>query len=296
MQAEISAFLASLESQSSYSQSTRLAYGTDLWLFFNYLRDTLQRSPALIDFDSLKIADFLETERQQGLRLSTLLRRRASLQRFERYLKQEGHLQEDRVSSKLSLIDKSTFGPKEHIHCLTPAEVKVIREELQTSKRPLSIRDYAILVLLLETGLAVSNLVSLNLSDIDLYAGCFRLETFDKQDYWVSMGASREPIRQYIVDGRPELNPAPSEPALFISQNGIRMSRQSIWQILHNLGESTGLPAQLSPRLIRHTAALNMFRKGRPISEIQRLLGHSNPLSTNALLHRLALINPHDEV
>jgi integrase/recombinase XerD len=292
MQAEISAFLASLESRSSYSPSTRLAYGTDLSLFLNYLRDTLQRSPTLSDFDIHQVSAFLEAERLEGLRLSTLLRRRASLQSFERYLQQEGYLHEKILTPDQHLIDKSTFHVQVQTQCLTLPEVNNLKKVMSESKKPLSIRDYAILVLLLETGLSVSKLVSLNLTDLDLRSGCFHLALEPSQDHWLPLGFSREPLADYIDMSRPELNPAPGEPALFISQNGIRMSRQSIWQILRNLGETAGLGVKLSPRLIRHTAALNLARAGRPISEIQLLLGHSNPMSTSALLHRLAINNP----
>jgi integrase/recombinase XerD len=292
MQAEISAFLASLESRSSYSPSTRLAYGTDLSLFLNYLRDTLQRSPTLTDFDIHQVSAFLEAERLEGLRLSTLLRRRASLQSFERYLQEEGYLHEKILKPDQHLIDKSTFHVQVQTQCLTLPEVNNLKTVMSESKKPLSIRDYAILVLLLETGLSVSKLVSLNLTDLDLRSGCFHLALEPSQDHWLPLGFSREPLADYIDMSRPELNPAPGEPALFISQNGIRMSRQSIWQILRNLGETAGLGVKLSPRLIRHTAALNLARAGRPISEIQLLLGHSNPMSTSALLHRLAINNP----
>jgi integrase/recombinase XerD len=292
MQAEISAFLASLESRSSYSPSTRLAYGTDLSLFLNYLRDTLQRTPTLTDFDIHQVSAFLEAERLEGLRLSTLLRRRASLQSFERYLQQEGYLHEKILTPHQDLIDKSTFHVQVQTQCLTLPEVNNLKKVMSESKKPLSIRDYAILVLLLETGLSVSKLVSLNLTDLDLRSGCFHLALEPSQDHWLPLGFSREPLADYIDMSRPELNPAPGEPALFISQNGIRMSRQSIWQILRNLGETAGLGVKLSPRLIRHTAALNLARAGRPISEIQLLLGHSNPMSTSALLHRLAINNP----
>jgi integrase/recombinase XerD len=292
MQAEISAFLASLESHSSYSPSTRLAYGTDLSLFINYLRDTLQRSPTLSDFDIHQVSAFLEAERQEGLRLSTLLRRRASLQSFERYLQQEGYIHEKILSPDQQLIDKSSFHEQVQIQCLTLREVNNLKYVMSASKKPLSVRDYAILVLLLETGLSVSMLVSLNLTDLDLRSGCFHLALESNQDQWLPLGFSREPLADYIDKSRPELNPSPGEMALFISQNGIRMSRQSIWQILRNLGETAGLAVKLSPRLIRHTAALNLARAGRPISEIQLLLGHNNPMSTSALLHRLVINNP----
>jgi integrase/recombinase XerD len=90
-----------------------------------------------------------------------------------------------------------------------------------------------------------------------------------------------------MQEGRPNLNSAPDDPALFISQSGARMSRQSIWQVLRQMGKAAQLPVTLTPRLVRHTAALNMVRAGRPLPEIQALLGHSNALSTQALLQRL---------
>ncbi|RPI33570.1 MAG: hypothetical protein EHM70_05630 [Chloroflexota bacterium] len=72
-----------------------------------------------------------------------------------------------------------------------------------------------------------------------------------------------------------------------MSQVGVRMSRQSVWQVLRQRGRAANIPVMISPRLLRHTAALRLARAGRSLSEIQSFLGHSNPLSTQALLHRL---------
>jgi site-specific recombinase XerD len=291
MQEEINAFLDSLESESSYSHSTRMAYGADLQLFFNHLEDTLERPPTLADFNADHVADFLEAERRKGMRLSTLLRRRATLNGFDRYLRMEGLTSDRLLSPDLQLIDKSDFTPAKQTRYLTSEDISKLWEVMSASKKPLGIRDHAILAMLLETGLSVSGLVSLNLSDLDLGTGCFHSVSDSSQDHWLSLGKSREPLYIYVDKARPDLNPAPGEPALFISQNGIRMSRQSIWQVLHNSGKSAGLSIRLSPRMIRHTATINLIRSGRPVSEIQLFLGHTNPLSTNALLHRLASNN-----
>ena len=90
-----------------------------------------------------------------------------------------------------------------------------------------------------------------------------------------------------MKEGRPELNYQINEPALFISQTGGRMSRQGVWQALRQWGQKASLPIPLSPRLLRHTAVIRMVHSGRTPAEIQVLLGHSNPLSTQALLRRL---------
>jgi site-specific recombinase XerD len=90
-----------------------------------------------------------------------------------------------------------------------------------------------------------------------------------------------------LEEARPELNTHTEEQAFFISQMDGRMSRQGIWQILRHWGWRHEPPILLSPRLVRHTAALRMARADRPLQEIQSLMGHSNPLSTQALIRRL---------
>lgn len=289
MQAEIDAFLDSLESETSYSHNTRMAYGTDLRLFFNHLQNTLTHPPTLADFRADHVAGFLEAERQGGMRLSTLLRRRASLHRFDQYLHVEGYIHNQLLPPKLQLIDKTSSIPGKQTRYLTSEEIASLQNVTSTSRRTLNLRDNAILAMLLETGLSVSGLVTRNLADIDLATSCFHFRSATGEDYWLSLGQSREALLNYIETARPELNPAPGEGALFISQNGIRMSRQNVWQVLKNLGKSAGLSIKLSPRIIRNTATLNLLRSGRPLSEIQLFLGHTNPLSTNALLHRLEM-------
>jgi integrase/recombinase XerD len=289
METEIQAFLSSLESQSYYSESTRLAYRSDMRSFLSYLQETLQRAPTLADFTAANAAAFLAQERLSGRRLGTLLRRRATLRRFENFLIQAGYLQGKLLSPNAKLIDQSlTALPRQGPPlCLSEAQVQRLWNCLNESQRPLARRDHALLAILLDTGMAVSTLVALNLNDLDLRAGKIHVAEPGGGEVWLSMGSAAEILVIYLKIGRPELNRSQDEPALFISQVGTRMSRQSAWQVLRHWGELAQLPVTLSPRLLRHTAALRMAQDGRPISEIQALLGHSNPLSTQALLHRL---------
>jgi integrase/recombinase XerD len=289
MQAVINDFIDSLESEPSYSHNTRIAYGTDLRRFFTHLHTALQRSPTLADFNADHVADFLDAERRGGMRLSTLRRRRATLHSFDRYLLLEGITQDRLLSPELHLNAKTDYVPTAQPKYLDTEDISKLWERSSASIKPLGIRDHAILAMLLETGLSVSGLVSRNLSDLDLGTGTFHVVSDSDQDYWLSLGKSREPLLNYIDQARLDLNPAPGEMALFISQNGIRMSRQSIWQVLHNIGESAGLSSRLSPRMLRHSATINLVRSGKSLSDIQLFLGHSNPMSTNALLHRLSI-------
>jgi len=285
------AFLVALESQFSYSPSTRLAYDNDLRVFLSYLRKTLEREPRLEDFEPQQVMGFLEAERLSGRRQSTLVRRRASLRRFAAYLEEQGLLQVGAFGPDTRLLEERESQPEETLRSqsLSDNELDRLWAALQTSRRPHAKRDMAILALLLETGLSVGTLVSLNLSDIELHEGSLRLRLEGGQEAWLPPGKASELIQRYIQEARPELNHSPDEPALFISQTGERMSRQGVWQVLRRWGRVIGLPTTLSPRLARHTAVIELVNAGRPIEEIQALLGHSNPLSTQALLRRLGV-------
>lgn len=290
MEAEVSAFLASLTSQPAYSESTRLAYASDLRVFLGYLQRTLHRTPDLGDLTPQRVIEFLNAESEAGRRQNTLIRRRATLRRFILYLRQNGKINgnafdlnaEDFV--QIILAGSSAEVPQ----YLDRDQVNRLWALIETSPRPRARRDQAILMLLLETGLSVTVLVALNLTDIDLQTRSLQLTTENGQKAWMPLGNATELLERYLRQGRPELNAPPDETALFVSQMGERMSRQGIWQIFRHWGQMVDPAIQLSPRLIRHTAVLRMMKNRRPANEIQILLGHSNPLSTQALLRRLS--------
>lgn len=289
MEAQVSAFLASLQSNLAYSESTRLAYASDLRVFLDFLQMRLERTPLLADLNARHVAEFLEAESRAGRRQSTLVRRRATLRRFGAFLHQAGFLQGNSFSPNSDLIDRaiSSVSSTRAPQCLTSAQIEQLLALIETSPRPRARRDQAILVLLLETGLSVGALIALDLTDLDLRAGRLHIPLEDGNHLWLPLGNALPPLERYLREGRPDLNHEPNEPALFISQMNGRMSRQGIWQILRHWGRRLSPAILLSPRLVRHTAALRMARNGRLISEIQTLLGHSNLLSTQALLRRL---------
>jgi integrase/recombinase XerD len=142
-------------------------------------------------------------------------------------------------------------------------------------------------MLLLETGLSVGALVRLDLDDVDLHLGCVVLPGENGKTNCLSLGTAALALDFYLREGRPELNHHPDEKALFISQMSGRLSRQGLWQILRHWGRKAEPPIDLSPRLVRNTAALRMSQAHRPVDEIQALLGHDNSLSTQALIRRL---------
>lgn len=289
MEPQVRAFLSSLEAQKRYSKSTRLGYASDLRHFLDYLEGTLGHPPTLEDFNDTRVANFIAAEREIGRKRNTLYRRRATLRRFSIFLQRQGFIKVDFLNQNAQHIEEiiSTVPPSTRDRCLTENQIDRLMGVLNSDQRPQARRDHALIAILLETGLAVTNLVDLNLSDLDLQTGQLHLKFDDRKSLWITLRSAGDILKRYLNEGRPDLNCSPGEPALFISQLGKRLSRQGVWQIFRHWGQLANLSETLSPRRIRHTAALRLAQDGRPINEIQTLLGHNNVLSTHALLRRL---------
>jgi site-specific recombinase XerD len=289
MESEIYSFLANLEAEQGYSESTQLAYANDLRVFLLYMTGVLGRPPLISDFTTQRVAGFIEAERLQGRRRSTLVRRLATLKYFSEYLVKRNHLSPTYFSVKDENIQQVISGMPVDLpqQCLTQEEVQILLTLMDASSRPRALRDRAILMLLLETGLSVRDLTALDLTDLDLRAGRFHINLEGKGDLWLSMGSAKFAVEGYLQEGRPDLLHKPGEPALFISQMDGRLSRQGVWQILNHWGQMAEPPIIISPRVLRHTAVLRMSKDGLSEVEIQVRLGHRNPLSTRALIRRL---------
>lgn len=289
METGISAFLASLEADADYSDSTRMAYANDLRVFLFFLQNTLSQSPQISDLNTQRVVAFIEGEREIGRQRNTLIRRLATLKCFSEYLVHEGMLPSDSLSVNDGDIQRLIYAVPESspLKCLNQEQIESLLTIMEASSRPRGVRDRAIFSILLETGLSVGDLTDLDMSDLDLRAGLLRVNLFGEGDVWLSMGNAKSAVDDYLTQGRPEILHDPGEPALFISQMDGRLSRQGVWQILNHWGQMANPPIALSPRILRHTAALRMSRNGYTVKEIQSRLRHRNPLSTRALIRRL---------
>jgi site-specific recombinase XerD len=285
METEVNAFLDSLDA----SESTRLAYANDLRVFLHFLDGSHEQPPSPNDLNAQQVTAFLKSERQEGRRRNTLIRRLATLKYFQEYLEKEGLVPANSFSVKEGeiqrVIEQIPIEPS--MKCLNQDQVNSLLGLMDSSPRPRALRDRAILMLLLETGLSVGDLTALDLTDLDLRAGRFHLNLVGKGDLWLELGKAIKAVRTYLQEARPDLLLQPGEPALFISQMDGRLSRQGVWQILNHWGRKLDPPISLSPRILRHTAVLRMSKTGFSTTDIQLRLGHRNPISTRALIRRL---------
>jgi site-specific recombinase XerD len=294
METEVNAFLNSLEAEPAYSESTQLAYANDLRVFLLFLKKGKDQPPTLSDLNVQQVTAFMEAEHRLGRRRNTLIRRLATLKSFQGFLVKEGLIPAKSNSLSASEIQHIIAQSPENraLQCLNQEQILSLLTVMDSSPRSRALRDRAMIMLLLETGLSVGELTALDLTDLDLRTGRFHVNLIGKGDLWLVLGEAKEAIEVYVQEGRPDLLIRPGEPALFISQMDSRLSRQGVWQILNHWGQVVDPPISISPRVLRHTAALRMSRAGMTNSEIQLRLGHRNPLSTRALIRRLKAACP----
>jgi integrase/recombinase XerD len=146
------------------------------------------------------------------------------------------------------------------------------------------------LEVLYSTGLRVSELLSLRISDIDMRTGCVRCIGKGDKERLVPIGRKAiTSVEQYLEHGRPKfarpLSPAPHHQALFLTRIGRRLSRVGIWKILHDYGVRLGLRGRLTPHKLRHSFATHLLEGGADLRSVQLMLGHADISTTQIYTH-----------
>jgi integrase/recombinase XerD len=166
---------------------------------------------------------------------------------------------------------------------LSAAELQALLDAPGKQDSPRARRDSAILALLYATGLRAAEVVSLKVDQVDLEQGW--VSRPQSPDAPLPLGRALQPMRRYVVDGRPHLARRADERSLFLNQRGDRLSRQGLWLVVKRWTTRAGLGGDLSPHSLRHTLAHHLLQEGRSRREVQQVLGLT---SANAMrLHRL---------
>jgi integrase/recombinase XerD len=155
---------------------------------------------------------------------------------------------------------------------------------------PLGLRDRAMLEILYSTGLRVSELLNLRISDIDMRVGCVRCIGKGDKERLVPIGRKAiEAIEQYLAHGRPKFarpsSPPPHSHVLLLTSVGRRLSRVGIWKIMHNYGVRLGLRGRLTPHKLRHSFATHLLERGADLRSVQLMLGHADISTTQIYTH-----------
>ena len=281
-------FLETLKMEKNHSANTLEAYAGDLRRFHDFLELNKSHTFTNGQLSAGLMMDFLEAENRSGFSASTLQRRKMVVVQFAQFLVTIGIFTREQVEEVLAWrpqLWQEIY--KQEILVLSEEEIDRLLIENQPGGPVRSIRDQAIISLLLETGLSISDVIGLRLNDLDLDHETMTLTPGGQKRFVYPIPRSTECLKRYIQEERPEVAQSKDEQSLFISQLGGPISRQGIWQMLKNIGDRAEVPVPLSPRVLRHTAVKRMIDAGMPTREIQRRLGHTNVYSTRALVRKI---------
>jgi integrase/recombinase XerD len=211
---------------------------------------------------------------------ATLQRKSASLRSFYRHLRREGLMERD-PTADLRSPRRSQRLP----HVLTRDEVNRLLSA-PSGTRPAALRDRALLELMYACGLRASEVIDLQLGDLDLKAGVLRARGKGSKERIVPMGrAAVGALNAYLTRGRSSLVGTRQEPHLFVNQRGAGLTRQGLDQIVQGHAARVGLDGKMSPHTLRHTFATHLLAGGCDLRALQEMLGHADIATTQVYTH-----------
>lgn len=281
-------FLSILASDRGFSQNTISAYRNDLVQFIAYLStppegDRLSAVSQWTELTRDHLSLYLLHLRERTYASSTVARKTAAIKSFCHFLVTQGITRVD-LAAEMATPKVDKYMPR----AMTPAEVDLLLEQpgkLASASRPEALRDQAMLETLYATGMRVSELVALDVDDVDLeraLATCAGKAGRRRQVPLRSRAV--EALERYVLEGRPLLV-AGDEPALFLNHRGRRLTRQGFWLILKSYAEQAAI-RDITPHTLRHSFATHALRNGAELRDIQQMLGHVS-ISTTQVYRRL---------
>jgi len=275
-------FLNYLKVEKGYSENTILAYRNDLYQLAEFIEEEAVKSgiiPPWAGFDRQSMLSYMLNLKERGYVATTVARKIAAVK--SDFMVAEGIIKTSPTEGVSSpKIGKSLPKP------ISVSQARSLIEQPSKLSTPEAKRDTAMLQLLYASGMRVSELVSLNLTDIDTkggYVRCFGKGHKERMIPIAPQAAST--LEEYINEARPKLAPKSGETALFLNRRGERLTRQGLWQILKGYAKEAGLEAQVTPHTLRHSFATHMLSGGADLRSVQQLLGHANISTTQVYTH-----------
>ena len=273
MQRQINNYMHYLAVEKGLSKNTLESYRRDLEKFIAFMSEHQISKPEEVDRDALNL--FIADLKIKGRATSTISRGIASIRSFFNFLLQEGL-----IKTNPSLELESPKLEKKLPRVLTTGEIdRLLAQPLAGDNNGL--RDKAMLELLYATGIRVSELVSLNISDFDPRVGFLRCSGKGMKERIVPIGTlAINSVNEYVIRSRPRLLKTNGETALFVNQHGNRLTRQGFWKILKKYARKTNIQGEITPHTLRHSFATHLLENGADLRSVQEMLGHSDISTT----------------
>ena len=284
MREDIDSFLNYLRVEKGFSTNTTSAYANDLNQLATFAEDSASKKGNKLTwnaFDRPAMLSYLLNLKERGYAVTTVARKVAAAKSFFGFLIAEGKIKADPMAN----ISSPKVG-KALPDTLTVSQVRLLIDQPAKSEAPEAKRDRAMLELLYASGMRVSELVGLNLGDIDTKNGFVRPFGKGKKERMVPVyPQAAQSVEIYIREARPHFVHSNDEKALFVNQRGDRLTSQGLWQILKGYARVIGLEKQVKPHTLRHSFATHMLNGGADLRSVQELLGHANISTTQIYTH-----------
>jgi integrase/recombinase XerD len=280
----IDSFLDYLALEKGFSENTLAAYRNDLHQLASFVEEEAAKRgtiPPWAAFDRQAMMSYMLDLKGRGYAATTVARKVAAIKSFFGFMVSDGMLKQNPTEGVSSTkVGKSLPKP------ISIEQVHRLLSEPDKLSTPEAKRDKAMLELLYATGMRVSELVSLNLADLDADGGYVRCFGKGHKERLIpvherAVGA----VKEYLDEVRPRLARNSEEKALFLNRRGERLTRQGLWQILKGYAKSAELGVEITPHTLRHSFATHMLSGGADLRSVQELLGHANISTTQVYTH-----------
>lgn len=269
---QFNVYMTYLLEEKETSSNTLQAYRRDIEKFIDFSAD--KGISSFEDVTEDDVADFKKHLTDAGLSVSSICRTLSAVRTMYKYLMSE---------------DVVTHNPAKNIHndhlekkepmVLTNKEIEdlLAQPDISTIK---GMRDKAMLELLYATGIKVSELVSLNVDDLNLSIPLVRIKSAEKERFIPLYRVAAKALSDYIEKARKLMILSPDETSVFVNLSGERLTRQGFWKLLKEYARRAGIKADITPHTIRHSFAAHLLENGADIHDIQEILGHTDLAST----------------
>ncbi len=284
MKEEIESFLNYLTVEKGFSKNTIDAYRNDLFAMAEFAEREMGKRSVMPSWDSFSRQDMLAYMldlKERNYANTTLARKVAAAKSFFAFMMAEGKIKKNPMEN----ITSPKVG-KSLPDAISIAQVRQLMEQPAKTEATEAKRDRAMLELLYASGMRASELVSLNVNDVNTSECTVRCFGKGNKERLVPVyPQAAKVVEEYVKQARPRLVHNDTEQALFVNQRGERLTRQGLWQILKAYAKSAGLGKQITPHTLRHSFATHMLSGGADLRSVQEMLGHANISTTQIYTH-----------
>lgn len=272
MEREVQEYISYLHNVKHTSNNTEMSYKRDLLKVCHFMQERGINSATAVKEQDLKA--YIHVLEEQNLAAATVSRNIASIKAFFLYLFSEGKIQND-----AALCLKAPKIEKKMPEILTMGEVSALLEQANGDS-PKEIRDKAMLELLYATGIRVTELISLKVSDVNLPMHFIMCRDPHKERMIPFGTQAHDALERYLGGVRAEMVEDKSSEILFANCSGKPMSRQGFWKLIKFYAKKAGITADITPHTLRHSFAAHLVENGADLKSVQEMLGHSDISTT----------------